>query len=75
MLSDFLLLETYYDTPQTTRPYEVLVKQYGVKALHAALRANYLICKPCGCHKREKPTLLFWLTENGRRAAQSQIKA
>lgn len=70
MLSDFLLLETYFEGPETVQFYEDLSRRYGAKAVAMAERAGDLIKRPvmCGpfCGKQ-----MVWLSAQGRQKAIS----
>jgi hypothetical protein len=71
MLSDFLVLERYYDAPETALFYEELSQRYGVNAIKKALQAGYLMTRrvmygpDCG-------RVMFWLSEKGREKAQME---
>ena len=71
MLSDFLLLETYFEGPETVQFYEDLSRRYGRASVDMAQRAGFLITRPvlCGpyCGKQ-----MVWLSDSGR---QQAIKA
>lgn len=68
MLSDFLLLETYFEGPETVQFYEDLSRRYGERAVKVAEHAGDLIKRPivCGpfCGKQ-----MVWLSEQGRQKA------
>ena len=68
MLSDFLLLETYFEGPETVQFYEDLSKRYGRSSVDMAQRAGFLVTRPvlCGpyCGKQ-----MVWLSELGRQQA------
>lgn len=68
MLSDFLLLELYYDAPETALAYEDLVRQYDVAQLQQAVKQGYIKCSTVFCRARAGRAL-FWLTEAGRKQA------
>ena len=68
MLSDFLLLEAYYDTPDTVQIYENMTKKYGKDAVKKAMAAGYIVAGQVSCF-RETRGLLFWLTDKGRKRA------
>lgn len=68
MLYDFLLLEQYYEAPETIRFYEDLSRRYGAEPIKKAVEAGDLVsrrvlCGPnCG-------RVMFWLSEKGRQKA------
>ncbi|MCB1532046.1 MAG: hypothetical protein KDJ35_04160 [Alphaproteobacteria bacterium] len=68
MLSDFLLLETYFEGPETVQFYEDLSKRYGRGSVDMAESEGFLVSRPvlCGpyCGKR-----MVWLSELGRQQA------
>ena len=70
MLSDFLLLEEYYETPQTAMFYEDLSRRYGAESLCKAIEAGYLVCKKVKCAQQRK--IMFWLSESGRLKARGE---
>jgi hypothetical protein len=70
MLSDFLLLEHYYDSPATALFYEDLSRRYGPAAMHGALRAGYIRMHRIRCGA-DRGRLVFHLTEAGRSKAQA----
>lgn len=72
MLSDFLLLETYYDVPETAQAYEALSRKYGRAAVQKAMAAGYIVSGRflCGSKKRGR---FFWITEKGRKHASSAV--
>lgn len=68
MLSDFLLLETYFEGPDTVQFYEDLSKRYGANAVDMAERSGFIVAKPvlCGPYCGKK---MVWLSDTGRRQA------
>lgn len=65
MLSDFLLLEEYFEGPETARFYEELYQTYGPAALQRAVMAGYLKLFSIKCGA-EKGRLVARLTRAGR---------
>jgi hypothetical protein len=72
MLSDLLLLEIYYDAPETARFYEDLSRRYGGEALAAALSAGYLTGRKVLIGP-DAGRWLFWLTDKGRSKAGTAL--
>ena len=68
MLSDFLLMESYFERSETAQFFEDLSKRYGEGSVAKAVAAGDLIrrriiCGPdCG-------RWLFWLSDQGRAKA------
>lgn len=74
MLSDFLLLESYYDTPESVQLYEDLTRKYGRKAVQKAVEAGYIVCGRLSCGAKN-PNRFFWITEKGRKQAESKTQS
>lgn len=68
MLSDFLLLETYFEGPDTIQFYEDLSKRYGRASVDMAERAGFIKLRPvlCGPYCGKK---MVWLSDSGRAQA------
>jgi hypothetical protein len=69
MLSDFLLLETYYDAPDTVQIYEDLAGKYGRAVVARAVEAGYIMASPARCIGWGTSSLRCWLTDKGRKQA------
>ena len=72
MLSDFLLLETYYEGPETVRFYEDLAERYGIAPVKKALAAGHLIQRRIVCGP-DCGRLIFRLSDKGRRRALKSV--
>ena len=68
MLSEFLLLERYFEKPDRMRCYEDLEEKYGTQDVQSALEAGYIACKRSYCSSIEASMYLY-LTDLGRHAA------
>lgn len=72
MLFDFLLLEIYYDAPETARFYEELTHKYGGAAVVRALGAGYVASRRVLLGP-DRGRLVVWLTEKGRSEARAGL--
>lgn len=68
MLSDFLLLDSYYEGPNAAQFYEDLSAKYGMEPIKRALAAGHIICKRINCGP-DTGRWLFYLSEKGRYSA------
>lgn len=68
MLSDFLLLEEYFEGPETAQFYEDISKKYGVEAIQKAIAAGHIVHKKIMCSRVCQDRLL-WLSDKGRNVA------
>jgi hypothetical protein len=70
VLNDLLLLETYFEGPETVQFYDDMIRQYGPESVDFACAMGFLIKRPvrCGpfCDK-----FMVWLSDTGRERAIS----
>ena len=71
LLSDFYMLELYFEQPETAQFYEDLSRRYGAQALKKAVMAGYLVGKQLTCGP-DCGRKLLWLSDKGRQKAQTQ---
>lgn len=74
MLPDLLLLEEYFEEPETVQFYEDIMRRYGVEPVKKAVQTGHIAlrCVHCGPHRGR---LVLWLTEKGRSFAAMQAGA
>lgn len=73
MLSDFLVLEMYYETPNTAQFFEDISDKYGMSAVDEAMRAGHITGHALQCGP-DSGRWLFWLTDEGRRTAKAKSR-
>lgn len=69
MLSDLLLLETYYESQNSVQFLEDLSRRYGPEAIRRAVSAGEVICRRVNCGP-ECGRFLLRLSDKGRRRAE-----
>lgn len=68
MLSDLLILESYYGHPACAQFFDDVTRQYGTRAVRQALRDGDIAARPVLVGP-DSGRLLVELTEKGREAA------